>query len=86
LGEVLVATASGLFIRHPGIHRLLFSAANRAAKALHDIQDTMNSPAAKRCLMNNSPAVHIGDEEVLPRSAQLGWSRINRMIDAHATA
>ena len=62
IGEVLVATASGLFIAIPAFTAFYFLR-NRAAKALHDIQDTMNS-LLRKMPYEQLAGVHIGDEEV----------------------
>ncbi len=62
IGEVLVATASGLFIAIPAFGSFYFLR-NRASKVLHDIQDTMTG------LLRKMPYEHlqgaqIGDEEL----------------------
>lgn len=62
IGEVLVATASGLFIAIPAFTAYYFLR-NRATKMLHDIEDTMAS------LLRKMPyallvGAHIGDEEL----------------------
>ncbi len=62
IGEVLVATASGLFIAIPAFGAYYFLR-NRAGKAIHDIQDTMNM------LFRKMPyelfvGAHIGDDEL----------------------
>ena len=62
IGEVLVATASGLFIAIPAFTAFYFLR-NRAAKVLHDIQDTMNS-LLRKMPYNQLAGVHIGDEEL----------------------
>ncbi|HEX5176057.1 MAG TPA: MotA/TolQ/ExbB proton channel family protein [Chthoniobacteraceae bacterium] len=62
IGEVLTATASGLFIAIPAFTAFYFLR-NRAAKALHDIQDTMNS-LFRKMPYDRLSGVHIGDEEI----------------------
>lgn len=62
IGEVLVATASGLFIAIPAFSAYYYLR-NRAAKVLHDIQDTMASLLRKMPYEQISGA-HIGDDEV----------------------
>jgi len=62
IGEVLVATASGLFIAIPAFGAFYFLR-NRAMDAIHHIQDNINS------LFRKMPyaafeGVHIGDEEL----------------------
>lgn len=62
IGEVLVATASGLFIAIPAFGAYYFLR-NRAMTAMHYIQDTV------ACLFRKMPyeelaGVHIGDDEV----------------------
>ncbi len=62
IGEVLIATASGLFIAIPAFGSFYYLR-NRAAKALHDLQDTM------AILLRKMPYelladTHIGDEEL----------------------
>ena len=62
IGEVLTATASGLFIAIPAFGSYYFLR-NRAAKALHDIQDTM-SGLLRKMPYEQLTGVHIGDEEI----------------------
>lgn len=62
IGEVLVATASGLFIAIPAFGAYYFLR-NRAAKALHDIQDTM-AGLLRKMPYDKLAGVHIGDEEI----------------------
>ena len=62
IGEVLVATASGLFIAIPAFGAYYFLR-NRAAKVLHDIQDTM-SGLLRKMPYDQLAGVHIGDEEI----------------------
>jgi len=62
IGEVLIATASGLFIAIPAF-AFFYYLRNRAAGAMHVIEDTVNS------LFRKMPyellhGVHIGDEEL----------------------
>ena len=62
IGEVLIATASGLFIAIPAFG-FFYYLRNRAASGLHVIEDTVNSLFRKMPyeLLNN---VHIGDDEI----------------------
>ena len=62
IGEVLVATASGLFIAIPAFGAFYYLR-NRAAAGLHVIEDTVNSLFRKMPydMLHN---VHIGDEEL----------------------
>ena len=62
IGEVLVATASGLFIAIPAFGAFYYLR-NRAAAGLHIIEDTVNSLFRKMPyeMLHN---VHIGDEEL----------------------
>jgi len=62
IGEVLVATASGLFIAIPAFTAYYFLR-NRAAKVLHDIQDTMAS-LLRKMPYDKLAGAHIGDEEL----------------------
>lgn len=63
IGEVLVATASGLFIAIPAF-TTFYWLRNRAAKALHDIQDTM-AQLLRRMPYDKLAGAHIGDEEIV---------------------
>lgn len=62
IGEVLVATASGLFIAIPAFGAFYYLR-NRAAAGLHVIEDTVNALFRKMPydMLHN---VHIGDEEL----------------------
>jgi biopolymer transport protein ExbB len=62
IGEVLIATASGLFIAIPAFGSYYYLRA-RAAKALHDIQDTMNA-LFRKMPYEQLAGVHIGDDEL----------------------
>ena len=62
IGEVLVATASGLIIAIPAFGSFYFLR-NRAAKVLHDIQDTMAS-LLRKMPYDQLAGAHIGDEEL----------------------
>ena len=62
IGEVLVATASGLFIAIPAFGAFYYLR-NRAAKALHDIQDTM-AGLLRKMPYDKIAGAHIGDEEL----------------------
>ena len=62
LGEVLVATASGLFIAIPAFGSFYFLR-NRAVKALHDIEDT-TTMLFRKLPYELAAGVHIGDERL----------------------
>ena len=62
IGEVLIATASGLFIAIPAFGFFYFLR-NRGAKVLHDIQDTMVS-LLRKMPYDKLEGAHIGDEEL----------------------
>lgn len=63
IGEVLVATASGLFIAIPAFGSFYYLR-NRAAKVLHDIQDQMAS-LLRKMPYDKLAGAHIGDEEII---------------------
>jgi biopolymer transport protein ExbB len=62
IGEVLTATAAGLFIAIPAFGAFYFLRA-RAAKALHDIQDTINA-LFRKMPYEQLAGAHLGDEEL----------------------
>ena len=62
IGEVLVATASGLFIAIPAFMSFYFLR-NRAISALHHIQDIANS-LFRKMPYDTLAGVHIGDDEI----------------------
>ncbi len=62
IGEVLVATASGLFIAIPAFGAFYYLR-NRGAAALHIIEDTANS-LFRKMPYEHLIGVHIGDEEL----------------------
>jgi len=62
IGEVLTATASGLMIAIPAFGAFYFLR-NRAAGAMHHIQDTINS-LFRKMPYESLTGVHIGDEEL----------------------
>lgn len=62
IGEVLVATAAGLFIAIPAFGSFYYLRA-RSAKVLHDIQDTM-AGLLRKMPYEKMAGVHIGDEEL----------------------
>jgi biopolymer transport protein ExbB len=73
IGEVLVATASGLFIAIPAFGAFYYLR-NRAAFAVHHIQDSINS-LFRKMPYEALAGVHIGDEELyaaLPNWVQPG--------------
>jgi biopolymer transport protein ExbB len=79
IGEVLVATASGLFIAIPAFTAFYFLR-NRASKALHDIQDTMNS-LFRKMPYDKLAGVHIGDEEIYAAAPM--WEGAEHGHEAH---
>jgi biopolymer transport protein ExbB len=62
IGEVLVATASGLIIAIPAFGAFYFLR-NRATASLHHIQDIINRPFRKMPY-ESLAGVHLGDEEL----------------------
>jgi biopolymer transport protein ExbB len=62
IGEVLVATASGLFIAIPAFGAFYFLR-NRAAASIHHIQDIVNS-LFRKMPYDSLAGVHLGDEEL----------------------
>jgi len=62
IGEVLVATASGLFIAIPAFGAFYFLR-NRAAASIHHIQDIVNS-LFRKMPYDTLAGVHLGDEEL----------------------
>ena len=62
IGEVLVATASGLFIAIPAFGAFYFLR-NRAASSIHYIQDVVNS-LFRKMPYESLVGVHLGDEEL----------------------
>jgi biopolymer transport protein ExbB len=62
IGEVLVATASGLIIAIPAFGAFYFLR-NRAAASLHHIQDIINS-LFRKMPYESLAGVHLGDEEL----------------------
>ena len=62
IGEVLVATASGLFIAIPAFGAFYFLR-NRAVKAMHDIEDTVGM-LFRKLPYDLVAGVHIGDEKI----------------------
>lgn len=63
IGEVLVATASGLFIAIPAFTSYYWLR-NRGAKVLHDIQDTV-AHLLRKMPYDKLAGAHIGDEEIV---------------------
>ncbi len=62
IGEVLVATASGLFIAIPAFGAFYFLR-NRAGASIHYIQDVINS-LFRKMPYESLAGVHLGDEEL----------------------
>ena len=82
IGEVLVATASGLFIAIPAF-AFFYYLRNRAAGAIHVIEDTVNA------LFRKMPyellrGVHIGDEELF--AGVPNWMQAEQAAGAAAAA
>ncbi len=63
IGEVLTATASGLFIAIPAFTGFYYLR-NRAAKVLHDVQDSL-AGLFRKMPYDDFAGVHIGDEELV---------------------
>src|SRR5207302_6602356 len=81
IGEVLVATASGLVIAIPAFGTFYYLR-NRAAASIHHIQDAINS-LFRKMPYEALDGVHIGDEELY--AADPNW-RGQEPEDPHATA
>lgn len=62
IGEVLVATASGLFIAIPAFGSFYYLR-NRAAGSMHHVQDVLNS-LFRKMPFDAFAGVHIGDDEL----------------------
>jgi biopolymer transport protein ExbB len=62
IGEVLVATASGLFIAIPAFGAFYFLR-NRAVKAMHDVEDNVTT-LFRKMPYDLAAGVHIGDEKL----------------------
>jgi len=69
IGEVLVATASGLFIAIPAFMAFYFLR-NRATAAIHSIQDIIAS-LFRKMPYDSMAGVHIGDDVIF--AAQPSW-------------
>lgn len=69
IGEVLVATASGLFVAIPAFIAFYYLR-NRSAAALHAIQDAINN-LFRRMPWNSLANSHIGDDELF--AAEPNW-------------
>ena len=78
IGEVLVATFSGLLIAVPAFG-LYYFLRNRSAKAIHDIQDTMNS-LFRKMPYEQLAGAHIGSEEIY--AATPNWVQANEAVAA----
>lgn len=78
IGEVLIATASGLFIAIPAFG-FFYYLRNRAAGGLHVIEDTVNSLFRKMPygMLQN---VHIGDDEIY--AAAPNWMQAEQTAPA----
>jgi biopolymer transport protein ExbB len=82
IGEVLVATFSGLLIAVPAFG-LYYFLRNRSAKAIHDIQDTMNS-LFRKMPYEQLAGAHIGGEEIY--AATPNWVTANEAVAAQVNA
>ena len=71
IGEVLIATASGLFIAIPAF-MFFYYLRNRAAGAMHVVEDTINS-LFRKMPYELMQGVHIGDEELF--AAPPSWTQ-----------
>lgn len=69
IGEVLVATASGLFVAIPAFMAFYYLR-NRSASALHVIQDAINN-LFRRMPWTSLSQAHIGDDELY--AAEPNW-------------
>lgn len=78
IGEVLTATFSGLLIAVPAFG-LYYFLRNRSAKAIHDIQDTMNS-LFRKMPYEQLAGAHIGSEEIY--AATPNWVQANEAVAA----
>ncbi len=81
IGEVLIATASGLFIAIPAFG-FFYYLRNRAAAGLHVIEDTVNSLFRKMPyeMLHN---VHIGDDEIYAAVPNWMQSQAQPLAEAH---
>jgi biopolymer transport protein ExbB len=82
IGEVLVATFSGLLIAVPAFG-LYYFLRNRSAKAIHDVQDTMNS-LFRKMPYEQLAGAHIGGEEIY--AATPNWVVENEAVAAQVNA
>ncbi len=69
IGEVLIATASGLFVAIPAFIAFYYLR-NRSASALHAIQDAINN-LFRRMPWHSLSNAHIGDDELF--AAEPNW-------------
>jgi biopolymer transport protein ExbB len=74
IGEVLVATASGLFIAIPAFGSFYFLR-NRAVKVMHDIEDTL-AMLFRKMPYELATGVHIGDEGLY--AATPNWVQVEQ--------
>ena len=83
IGEVLIATASGLFIAIPAFGSFYFLR-NRATDSIHHIQDILNS-LFRKMPYEAMAGFHIGDDVIY--AAQPVWTRPEGVpAEAYATA
>jgi biopolymer transport protein ExbB len=82
IGEVLVATFSGLFIAIPAFAAYYFLR-NRVSKAIHDVQDTMNS-LFRRMPYEQLAGADIGGEELYANAPN--WVAANEGVAAEINA
>jgi biopolymer transport protein ExbB len=82
IGEVLIATASGLFIAIPAF-AFFYYLRNRAAGAMHVVEDTVNS-LFRKMPYELLAGVHIGDEELF--AAAPNWVQAESNVHGHEAA
>jgi biopolymer transport protein ExbB len=82
IGEVLVATFSGLVIAVPAFG-LYYFLRNRATKAVHDIQDTLNV-LFRKMPYDQLAGAHIGGEELYANTPN--WISSHETTAAHINA
>jgi biopolymer transport protein ExbB len=82
IGEVLVATFSGLFVAIPAFIAFYYLR-NRAAKAIHDVQDAMNS-LFRKMPYDQLAGAHIGSEELYANTPN--WVTGNEAVAAEINA
>ncbi len=84
IGEVLIATASGLFIAIPAF-AFFYYLRNRAASVIHVVEDTVNS-LFRKMPYELLQGVHIGDEELFAAAPNWTQSQEHGHEPAHIQA